>query len=160
MRLLLIVLVAGCMEHGTTSMPEKTGTMCPSPDPMTFGYTLATTPGCTGTPEQCNFGKTFMDTYCINCHESSLTLSKRNGAPLFHDFDTLQGVLEVPDHIDEQTGIGPLAANRLMPGAGTGGKCPSVAGGSLDEKCPEPTDQERMDLSMWITCERARPHNF
>jgi cytochrome c5 len=141
-----------------SASPTPTGTECPSPDPMVFGYTAESTPGCTGTADQCNFGKTFMDRYCINCHDSSLPLSKRNGAPLFHDFDTLIGVIEVPDHIDEQTGIGPKAANHFMPGDGTGGRCPSELGGSLDENCPEPTDEERTNLAQWIACERNRTH--
>jgi hypothetical protein len=134
--------------------------VCPTPDPLTYGYTAAETPGCTGSAGDCNFGHDFMFKYCTNCHESTLPLSKRNGAPLFHDFDSLLGVLEVPDHIDEQTGFGPKAHNTFMPGAGTDGRCPSVAGGSLDENCPEPTDQERTTLSQWIACERLRSHDF
>jgi hypothetical protein len=141
-----------------SSVPTKTGTVCQSPDPMTFGYTAADTPGCKGTPDQCNFGKTFMDAYCVNCHSSSLPRSRRNGAPLYHDFDSLIGVLEVVDHIDEQAGFGPNAHNTFMPGAGTDGKCPSVVGGALDESCPAVTDEERTNLAGWLACERLRPH--
>ena len=157
MRALGLVVLVACTNSAT---PTSTGTDCPSPDPMTLGYTAQSTPGCTGTTDQCNFGKTFMDKYCVNCHDSSLSLSMRNGAPLFHDFDTLLGVLEVPDHIDQQTGIGPKAHNTFMPGAGTGGQCPSELGGSLDENCVEPTDEERTNLSLWIACERNRPHDL
>jgi hypothetical protein len=154
--ILLYLVAVGCGDH-----PTPTGTLCPSPDPMTFGYTAADTPGCTGSAGDCNFGKTFMDTYCTNCHSSLLTKpSMRNGAPIFHDFDSLDGVLEVPDHIDEETGIGPKAANHFMPGAGTGGRCPSTLGGPLDEACPEPTDQERTNLALWIACERNRSHDL
>jgi len=156
MRSLVLLLVA-C---SNTAVPTLTGTECPSPDPLTFGYTAASTPGCTGTAEQCNFGKTFMDTYCIACHDSHLKFSMRNGAPLYHDFDTLIGVLEVPDHIDEQTGIGPKAENHFMPGDGTGGRCPSTPGGSLDIDCVQPSDQERRDLAMWVACERNRTHDL
>ena len=53
----------------------------------------------------------------------------RNGAPLYHDFDTLLGVLEVPDHIDEQAGWGPKAHNNFMPRQRAARAC---AGGSLD----------------------------
>lgn len=155
--LVLLMFVAAC---GTTAIPTPTETVCPSPDPMTFAYTLADTPNCTGTADQCNFGKTFMDTYCINCHSSELPRSARNGAPLFHDFDSLLGVVEVTGHIDEQAGFGPNAHNTLMPGAGTGGRCPSVLGGALDEKCPEPTAEERVNLAVWVACEKDRPHNF
>ncbi len=148
----LLVALAACSDG---PKPEPTGTVCPDPDPMTFGYTAASTPGCTGTPEQCNFGKTFMDTYCTNCHNSALPNSQRNGAPLYHDFDTLRGVLEVTNHIDEQAGFGPKAMNTLMPGDG---RCPSIPGGSLDEDCPQPTAEERTNLALWIACERLRPH--
>jgi hypothetical protein len=99
-----------------------------------------------------------MTKYCTNCHSSDLTHSERNGAPIYHDFDTLLGVLEVPDHIDEQTGWGPNAHNNFMPGEGTGGRCPSVKGGQLDEACPEPTAEERTNLAQWIACERLRDH--
>ena len=158
MRTLIFLFAAAC---GTDSArPEPTGTVCPDPDPMTLGYTLADTPGCTGTPEQCNFGKTFMERYCTMCHAEALPLSKRNGASWGHDFDTFEHVLRAPTHIDREAGAGPLAINHFMPGDGTGGKCPSVPGGPLDEACPEPTDAERADLAVWLACEPARPHPF
>jgi hypothetical protein len=133
----LLVLVAAC-----GGSPTSTDTVCPDPDPMTLTYD--------------NFGKPFMEQYCISCHAADLPRSKRNGAPLYHDFDTLLGVLEVPDHIDQQAGSGPNADNDFMPP----GRCPSVAGGKLDEDCPQPTEEERQQLSQWIACERNRPHNF
>ena len=142
----------------TPEKPTSTGTVCPTPDPMTFGYTAATTPGCTGTPDQCNFGKTFMDAYCVNCHAKSLPISQRNGAPFLHDFDSLKGVLQVANHIDQQAGFGPNAHNTFMPGAGTDGRCPSVLGGSLDEACPPISDEERTNLAAWIACEIDRDH--
>ncbi|HEX4451035.1 MAG TPA: hypothetical protein VH143_09210 [Kofleriaceae bacterium] len=132
------------------SDPTPTGTTCANPDP-TGGTTTLTWE---------NFGQAFMANYCINCHDSQLTLNERNGAPLFHDFDSLEGVLEVPDHIDEQAGWGPKAQNNFMPGAGTNGKCPSMLGGPLDEDCPDPTGDERTNLSLWIACERLRTHCF
>ncbi|MBX3156203.1 MAG: hypothetical protein KF773_09415 [Deltaproteobacteria bacterium] len=156
MRLALVLIVAAC---GAEAVPTDTQAVCPSPDPRTFGYTLADTPGCTGTPAQCNFGKTFMDTYCINCHSSALPRSQRNGAPLYHDFDTFLGVMQVANHIDQQTGFGPNARNAFMPD-GQNGRCPSVAGGPLDVDCPEPTAEERTDLAVWLACERDRPHQF
>jgi hypothetical protein len=138
MRVLVILsLIAGC-----SSSPTPTGTTCPDPDPMTLTYD--------------NFGKPFMTKYCVMCHDSHLPLSKRNGAPLYHDFDTLLGVLEVPDHIDEQAGWGPDAHNSFMPGE----RCPSTPGGSLDTNCEQPTGEERTHLAQWIACERNRPHNF
>lgn len=155
MVVLVLVLVAGAA-CGTSEQPTSTGTGCPSPDPMTFGYTLADTPGCTGTPDQCNFGKTFMDTYCVMCHSSTLARSQRNGAPLYHDFDSLLGVVEVTGHIDQQAGSGPDAHNTFMPGD----RCPSVPGGSLDRACPTVSDAERTSLAAWLACERDRAHTF
>ncbi|HEY0251516.1 MAG TPA: hypothetical protein VGC41_08315 [Kofleriaceae bacterium] len=140
------MLFAAC----TSSSPTPTGTTCADPDPVTGTTTLTYD----------NFGQQFMETYCTNCHSSDLTHAQRNGAPIYHDFDTLEGVLEVPDHIDEQTGIGPKASNHFMPGDGTNGRCPSMKGGSLDEACPEPTDEERTQLAQWIACEVQRPHTF
>ena len=103
-----------------------------------------------------NFGKPFMEKYCVWCHAEALPRSKRNGAPLFHDFDSLQGVLQTPDHIDQQTGIGPEAENHFMPPD----RCPSEPGGSLGVNCAKPTDEERRQLAEWIACERNRPHTF
>jgi hypothetical protein len=112
-----------------------------------------------------NFGRQFMASYCTSCHSSLLLHpSERHGAPTYHDFDTLFGVMEVavsrPDHIDEQSGWGPNAHNNFMPGEGTGGRCPSIPGGPLDEDCPLPTGEERVELAQWIACEKDRPHDF
>lgn len=139
-RLVLISILAAC-----TKGPTPTGTVCPDPDPIH-------SPSLTWF----DFGKPFMFQYCVNCHDSSLQLNQRNGAPLFHDFNTLEGVMEVPDHIDEQAGWGPDAQNNFMPGAGTNGRCPSTLGGPLDEACPEPTGSERTQLAQWIACEKLR----
>jgi hypothetical protein len=138
----IALLLAGCSEG-----PTPTGTVCPTPDP--------------GEPTYEDFGKPFMERYCLWCHDSVLMdRSLRNGAPLFHDFDTLLGILEIDtalsDHIDEQTGIGPDASNRFMPPD----RCPSTIGGSLDRDCLKPTDDERRQLALWLACERDRPHNF
>lgn len=157
MRWIVIALFVGttaCVGCTSQAVPTPTGTTCPDPDPIT-GTTKLTWD---------NFGKAFMYKYCVNCHDSALPISKRNGAPLYHDFDTLLGVLEVAtgpvNHIDEQAGWGPKAHNNFMPGAGTNGRCPSQLGGPLDEACPEPTGEERTELAQWLACEELRPHNF
>ena len=36
-----------------------------------------------------------MARFCTACHASTLPRSQRNGAPIYHDFDTLTGVLQV-----------------------------------------------------------------
>ena len=134
---LLALVLAACSDQ-----PTSTETVCPSPDPMTLTYD--------------NFGKPFMDKYCRWCHDSSLPRTQRNGAPLFHDFDTLLGILQVQGHIDQQAGMGPAASNYFMPPE----RCPSTIGGSLDGDCMQPTDEERRNLSLWLACEKDRPHMF
>ncbi len=82
-----------------------------------------------------SFGKPFMDEYCIRCHASTLHGADRNGAPAFHDFDTLPGIKNVANHIDETTAAGPASVNLGMPNSG---KIPSEA--------------ERKLLGEWIAC--------
>lgn len=134
--LLAVVLASAC-----TPGPEPTGAVCPDPDPGTLTYD--------------SFGKSFMDRYCTWCHASGLPRAMRNGAPIYHDYDSLLGVLETIDHVDEEAGFGPDAENTLMPPD----RCPTTAGGSLDRSCPKPTDEERRQLSVWLACERNRPHS-
>ena len=63
-------------------------------------------------------------------------------------------VLYIPEHIDQWAGAGPAATNTIMPPA----RCPSTPGGPLDRDCPQPTLQQREDLSVWLACEVNRPH--
>jgi hypothetical protein len=144
MRVLLLVFVAGCCQ--SYKKPTSTGTQCADPDPITGTTTLTWD----------NFGHDFMCHYCTNCHDSSLPLSKRNGAPLFHDFDYLDGAMEVPDHIDMQAGESMLVHNNAMPGGGTCGQCPTKPGGPLDRECLIPTAEERQQLAQWLACQRLR----
>jgi len=132
---LLGLLIAGC---STTNPPTPTKAVCPTPDPMTLTWD--------------SFGQAFMTEFCTDCHASTLQHSQRNGAPLFHDYDTLMFVLEIPDHIDQWAGSGPAATNTLMPPS----RCPSVPGGPINRDCPQPTDQQRKDLSVWLACEVER----
>jgi uncharacterized membrane protein len=81
------------------------------------------------------FGKQFMERYCTRCHSSDLTGAARQGAPTFHDFDTLFGIKAVSNHIDETTAAGPASINEGMPIGG-----------------PEPTRMERYQLGEWIAC--------
>ena len=128
-------------------MPTPTGATCPDPSNPQFTWA--------------NFGSNFMCHYCTNCHRSDLKLSKRNGAPLLHDFDTLYFTMEVAfPHTDEYAAAGPKAHNTIMPGAGTDGRCPSTLGGPLDEACPEPTDDERTKLGEFIACEQQRQQDY
>ena len=59
----------------------------------------------------------------------------RQGAPSFHDFDTVFGVRAVRVHIDETTAAGPAAVNTSMPPDGD-----------------RPTLAERQQLGEWLAC--------
>jgi hypothetical protein len=140
MRLVVLgIVLAGCTSSAKLAPTE---TVCPDPDPDSLTWD--------------NFGQKFMTDYCTMCHSSALPHAQRNGAPLYHDYDSLRGVLLIPDHIDEDAGSGPAAHNTHMPP----GRCPSTPGGALDRDCAEPTDQERTNLAMWLACEVKRPHTF
>ncbi len=96
-----------------------TETKCPEISTLTYG----------------TFGQKFMEDYCTRCHSSQLSGAARNGAPAYHDFDTVGGVRSVADHIDQTAAIGPGAANMSMPPDGK-----------------KPTQQEREALAEWIAC--------
>ena len=114
---LLLVAAAGC---GSDPDPTPTGSECP--------------PGSTLSYE--SFGADFMEAYCTDCHDSDLHGADRNGAPLYHDFDTFDGIIVVADHIDEWAAAGPDATNTLMPPEGDA-----------------PSDEERLQLGEWLACE-------
>lgn len=99
--------------------------------------TGATCSGSTLTYE--NFGRQFMEDYCTGCHSSAVTGDDRNCAPEDHNFDTLDEIMLVREHIDELAGAGPNAVNDAMP--------PSAI---------KPTEAERRDLSTWLACEEER----
>jgi hypothetical protein len=86
-----------------------------------------------------SFGAPFMAEYCTSCHASTLTGDARQGATLYHDFDSLNGILAVADHVDWKAASGPDATNELMP-IGSG---------------PVPTLAERQQLGEWLACELA-----
>ena len=138
MRLFAIIslALAACTN---TALPEPTGATCDDPltNPLTWD----------------SFGQQFMATYCTSCHSITLTHAARNGAPLFHDYDSLKDTMKLHEHIDAQAGIGPKASNSLMPPD----RCPSTPGGALDTDCPKPSDAERAQLATWLACEVARP---
>lgn len=111
----------GCCSHEeSAALGPPTEAVCPPNSTLTYD----------------NFGETFMTNYCTRCHASTLTGTARQGAPAFHDFDTLEGVMQVADHIDEAAGAGPAAVNEFMP---------------IDDG-PKPTLEEREQLAEWIAC--------
>ena len=141
MRFTVVALVlAACTAD--PAIPTPTQARCPDPDPNTLTWD--------------SFAQPFFTTYCMMCHSATLSHEQRNGAPLYHDFDSLMTTLRFPDHIDEFAGSGPAATNTIMPPQ----RCPSTPGGSLDRDCARPSDAERMNLSVWLACEVNRPHPF
>jgi uncharacterized membrane protein len=115
--------------------------LCPAND----GHAEPTTPSgatCNGsTLDYDTFGKDFMTNYCTSCHSSSLkSEEERQCAPADHNFDSLDGVLLARDHIDEHAAAGPNGVNDEMPPSGS----------------KMPTDQERMNLGIWLACEEER----
>lgn len=96
-----------------------TETKCPEISTLTYG----------------TFGQQFMESYCTRCHSSELKGAARNGAPEFHDFDTIGGIRSVADHIDQTAASGPAATNTAMPEDGA-----------------KPTEEERRKLGEWISC--------
>jgi hypothetical protein len=120
MRALVIAMVlTGCTSSAPTLGPP-TGATCP--------------PGSTLTYE--SFARPFMERYCTRCHARSLTGEARQGAPTFHDFDTLFGIKVVYDHVDETSAAGPAAINESMP-----------------TDSPKPSKEERYQLGEWIACD-------
>lgn len=125
--------LSGLVACSNSAVPTATEAVCPSPPP---GLTWD------------NFGQKFMADYCTVCHSSTLNHAQRNGAPLYHDYDSLHGVLSIPDHIDKYAAAGPASVNTEMPP----NRCPSIPGGSLNRDCPQPTEEERTNLALWLAC--------
>ena len=110
----------GCCSGEESVLGPPTGTTCPQGSTLTYA----------------SFGQQFMATYCTGCHATTLTGEARMGAPAFHDFDTIEGIRAVANHIDETAGAGPEATNESMP---PGGNTPTLA--------------ERRMLAEWLACQ-------
>jgi hypothetical protein len=82
-----------------------------------------------------NFGRSFMESYCLRCHSESVTGAARMGAPSDHNFDTMIEVRGLAEHIDEMAGAGPESTNEIMP-----------------TTAPKPTLTEREQLAEWLAC--------
>ena len=109
----------GCCSEEASVFGPPTASACPPGSTLTYN----------------NFGKPFMETYCTRCHASDRTGDARNGAPAFHDFDSLIGIKQVADHVDQTAASGPAATNMSMPPDGA-----------------RPTLAERQMLGEWIAC--------
>jgi uncharacterized membrane protein len=108
----------GCCGGGEVLGPD-TEAECPPASTLTYA----------------NFGQSFMMRFCTRCHSSTLTGAARMGATAFHDFDTIDGIRAVGDHIDQTAGSGPAATNESMPPNGA-----------------KPTLEERQQLAEWMAC--------
>ncbi len=124
----LLFLLPFTMGHG-----DEGGGCCSEP-PLFGPVTEATCPT-PSTLTYANFGQPFMAAYCTRCHASTLTGEARNGAPSFHDFDLIDNIRAVREHIDQTTGSGPAATNESMP---PDGDIPTLA--------------ERQQLAEWLAC--------
>ena len=113
--LLSLALVA-CHDHGHG---HPSGSTCPPGNTLTYD----------------NFARPFMESFCTRCHASTLSGPERQGAPLFHDFDSEAGILNVGNHVDQYAAAGPNAINTLMPPDGA-----------------QPTEEQRRQLGQWLAC--------
>jgi hypothetical protein len=114
---LVLALLVACGPDSIWGPPTQS--VCPPTQTLTYD----------------NFGRKFMNDYCLECHHSELVGADRMGAPSFHDFDTWYGIEAVKNHIDETTAAGPAAINDGMP-----------------QTAPFPTLEERRKLGEWIAC--------
>jgi hypothetical protein len=115
--LVATTLTLGCGESEEEGKP--TGATCPTDSSLTYD----------------TFGSGFMEAYCLRCHSQTVTGVDREGAPSDHNFDTVNAIRGLADHIDEHAGAGPDATNTLMP---------------PDD--PRPSLEQRMQLSAWLAC--------
>ena len=102
------------------SAGTPSGAGCPSSDAPTYA----------------TFGKDFMTKYCTRCHSSAVKGAARMMAPGDHNFDTLDEIALMVEHIDQAAAAGPDEVNTRMP--------PSD---------PKPSMLEREKLGQWLACE-------
>ena len=98
---------AHCGDSGVKNV--ATGATCPTTSTLTYE----------------NFGRQFMDTYCVSCHAGKER----------PDLSTLANVQREAKEIAATAAGGPLGENTNMPGPG---------------EDPEPTSEERKKLGEWI----------
>lgn len=120
----LATAATACDDHPANegmggAVGPDTKAVCPTPQTVTYE----------------NFGKDFMARYCLRCHSTQVKAGARNGAPDDHNFDTLDEVQGLRDHIDQKAGSGPAATNTDMP-----------------RNDPKPTVEERKKLAEWLAC--------
>lgn len=81
------------------------------------------------------FGRPFVESFCLGCHSAGVEGRDREGAPSDHNFDTRFECLALAEHMDQKAGSGPEATNDEMP-----------------PRDPRPSTAERQMLSEWLAC--------
>lgn len=120
-----LLLAAACGEKGGDNhggdgaVGTSTQAVCPTPQTLTYQ----------------DFGKAFVGTYCLRCHSTNVKGAARQGAPDDHNFDTLDEVQGLREHMDQKAGSGPAATNTDMP-----------------RNDPKPTVEERKKFAVWLAC--------
>lgn len=125
---LAVGMVAGCAAE--SDAPDMT------PDQVVPITNLASGATCPEASELSydNFGREFFETYCLRCHSAAISGAMRQ-APLDRNFDELTMIRALARPIDQQTGVGPLQQNQIMPPGDN-----------------RPTRDERMHLAEWLAC--------
>ncbi len=117
-------LFFGCDEEGDHhgnggAVGPSTQSTCPTPQTLTYD----------------NFGRDFVSRYCLACHSGSVKGADRRGAPDDHNFDDIDQIRGLREHMDQKAAAGPAATNSDMPRAD-----------------PRPTLEERKKLGEWLAC--------
>jgi hypothetical protein len=118
---LVCTVVTGCASNDSPHEHPgaATGSSCTAGNDLTYD----------------NFGRTFMETYCVPCHGSESSPYRNDPKAANFDFRTLEGVRANNAHIDVAAAAGPFAVNTYMPTSG-----------------PFPTEDDRRKLGVWLAC--------
>jgi uncharacterized membrane protein len=120
---LVALLFVAASATACTSTPS--GATCPTDNAVTYD----------------NFGRDFMQTYCLGCHSKDAI--NRHGAPGDQNYDTLDDIRLHAADIDAEAAKGPNATNTAMPDMS----------GPVHTR---PTDQERELLGQFLACEKPQ----
>lgn len=123
---ILLAAVSACGhddddDHHGGALPQGVSTKATCPTPQTLTYA--------------NFGQSFMKNNCLRCHSTSVKGEARKGAPDDHNFDLVDDIRALANHIDQYAGSGPSGTNEIMP-----------------KDDPKPSTEDRRKLSEWLAC--------
>lgn len=120
----IVCFVASCDDDGDhhgSGEPVGIATKAVCPTPQTLTYQ--------------NFGQAFVQKYCLRCHSTNVKGATREGAPDDHNFDSIDEIRGLREHMDQKAGAGPAATNTDMP-----------------RNDPKPTVEERRQFAEWLAC--------